>query len=312
VTYFQGRAPLIPCFVGCNRHPTIPHSFKDDWRLWSASGDTQRDWGNGSRLYEVNIWTWRYGRGRPRMVSIAEAERMGSEYVSESRIRVAETRKQHSKQSGSGSAGGSADWTDDLQYHVWYQYGFMYDILIVIIVPNTKTMIIYVISWYECYDIMYKVIYIKCTWHLYDIITKHLISWMIKSMISSFHFIWYSDYLWYHTFSNDITHNIIYVISYMILEYDIMLHNSWCYKWYHMQNHMILWVLLNSMISWKRYDIKYDIGYDIDFSYDMIFINLKIPMISLFCLCNIICMISYIWYCIWWYNMLSKRYTMIS
>ncbi len=25
-----GRAPLIPCFIGCNSHPTIPHSFKDD------------------------------------------------------------------------------------------------------------------------------------------------------------------------------------------------------------------------------------------------------------------------------------------
>ena len=37
---------------------------------------TQRGRGNSSRLYEVNIWTWRYGRGRPRVVSIAEAERV--------------------------------------------------------------------------------------------------------------------------------------------------------------------------------------------------------------------------------------------
>ena len=63
-----GRAPLIPCFIGGNSHPTIPHRFKDDPRLGSASADTQRDRGNGSRLYEVNIWMWRYGRGRPRMV----------------------------------------------------------------------------------------------------------------------------------------------------------------------------------------------------------------------------------------------------
>ena len=55
-----GRAPLIPCFLGCNRHPTIPHSFKDDRRLGHASADTQRDRGNGSRLYEVHIWMWRY------------------------------------------------------------------------------------------------------------------------------------------------------------------------------------------------------------------------------------------------------------
>ncbi len=73
VTNVLGRAPQIPCFVGGNIHPTIPHSFKDDWRLGSASSaDTQRDRGNGSRLYEVNILTWRYCMGRPRMVSISE------------------------------------------------------------------------------------------------------------------------------------------------------------------------------------------------------------------------------------------------
>ncbi len=50
-----GRAPLIPCFIGGNSHPTIPHRFKDDRRLGDASADTQRDRSNGSRLYEVNI-----------------------------------------------------------------------------------------------------------------------------------------------------------------------------------------------------------------------------------------------------------------
>jgi hypothetical protein len=67
VTNVLRRAPLIPCFVGGNSHLTIPHSFKDYQRLGSASADTQRDRSNGSRLYEVNIWTWRYGRGRPRV-----------------------------------------------------------------------------------------------------------------------------------------------------------------------------------------------------------------------------------------------------
>ncbi len=82
-----GRAPLIPCFIGGNRYPTIPHSFKDDQRLGDASTDTQRDRVNGSRLYEVNIWMWRYGRGRSRMVSIVEAERIRSERVSTGRQR---------------------------------------------------------------------------------------------------------------------------------------------------------------------------------------------------------------------------------
>ena len=83
-----GRAPLIPCFIGGNSHPTIPHCFKDHPRLRSASANTQRDRGNGSRLYEVNIWMWRYGRGHPLMVSIAEAERIRRERISESRIRA--------------------------------------------------------------------------------------------------------------------------------------------------------------------------------------------------------------------------------
>ena len=45
------RAPLIPCFIGGSRYPMIPHSFGDDRRLGDASADTQRDRGNGSRLY---------------------------------------------------------------------------------------------------------------------------------------------------------------------------------------------------------------------------------------------------------------------
>ena len=107
-----GRAPLIPCFIGGNRYPTIPHRFKDDRRLGDASADTQRDRGNGSRLYEVNIWMWRYGRGRSRMVSIAEAERIRSKRLSESRLRAAETRKRRSEAAaaaGAAQGDGEAD-----------------------------------------------------------------------------------------------------------------------------------------------------------------------------------------------------------
>jgi hypothetical protein len=94
-----GSAPLIQCFIGGNSHHTIQHSFKDDLSLGSASADTQRDRGNGSRLYEVNIWMWRYSRGCPRMVCIIEAEkiRRDSECISESRTRAEETRKRHSE-----------------------------------------------------------------------------------------------------------------------------------------------------------------------------------------------------------------------
>ena len=97
VTNVLGRAPHIPCFIGGNSHPTIPYRFKDDRRIGNGSADTQRDRGNGSRLFEVNIWMWHYGRGSSRMVSIAEAERIRAERLSESRTRAAETRKRRSE-----------------------------------------------------------------------------------------------------------------------------------------------------------------------------------------------------------------------
>ncbi len=88
------RPPLIPCFIGGNYHPTISHSVKEVQRLGSAN--TQRDLGNCSRLYKVNVWMWCYCRGRPLMVSIAEAEKIRSTHISRSRIRAGETRKQRS------------------------------------------------------------------------------------------------------------------------------------------------------------------------------------------------------------------------
>ncbi len=103
-----GRALLIPCFIGGNSHPTIPPRFKDDRRIGHASADTQRDRGNGSRLYKVNIWMWALRPGGARMVSIAEAERIRAERLSESKTRAAETRKRRSEAAAAaGAARGS-------------------------------------------------------------------------------------------------------------------------------------------------------------------------------------------------------------
>ena len=52
-----GRVPLTPCFVRGNRTPTLPHSFGN---RQGALADSRNGAGNGSRLYEVNIWMWRY------------------------------------------------------------------------------------------------------------------------------------------------------------------------------------------------------------------------------------------------------------
>jgi hypothetical protein len=128
--YDLASNPRLPCFRGGQRagaHP--PHSVLHRrqqsphypiplqgrsayWTRLVASADTQRDRGNGSRLYEVNIWMWLYGWGRPRMVSIAEAERIRAERLSESRTRAAETRKRRSvaaAAAGAAQGGGGAD-----------------------------------------------------------------------------------------------------------------------------------------------------------------------------------------------------------
>jgi hypothetical protein len=73
-----------------------------------AAGPGQRQ-----QAYEVNIWTWRYGRGRPLMVSIAKAERIRAEQLSKSRFRAAETRKRRSEAAAAAGAaedgGGGSD-----------------------------------------------------------------------------------------------------------------------------------------------------------------------------------------------------------
>ena len=97
-----GRAPLIPCFIDSdgNTHPTIPYKFKNSRNLGSASADTQPDRGNGSRLYEVNLWLWRYGRGQPRTMSIDEAEAARQNRISEARRRAEETKKRRREAAG--------------------------------------------------------------------------------------------------------------------------------------------------------------------------------------------------------------------
>ena len=55
---------------------------------------------------------WRYGRGRSRMVSIAEAQRIRSKRLSESRLQAAETRKRRSEAAaaaGAAQGDGGAD-----------------------------------------------------------------------------------------------------------------------------------------------------------------------------------------------------------
>ena len=84
-----GRVPMMPCFVAGNRTPTVPHRFRKNCH--GAVADTSEGRGNGSRLYELNVWMWRYGRGQPRHVTVAEAEQRSKELTRDARRRAAET-----------------------------------------------------------------------------------------------------------------------------------------------------------------------------------------------------------------------------
>jgi hypothetical protein len=51
--------------------PTLPHPFGN---REGAVADASAGRGNGRRLYELNLWMWRYGRGQPLHFTVAEAE----------------------------------------------------------------------------------------------------------------------------------------------------------------------------------------------------------------------------------------------
>jgi hypothetical protein len=67
-----GRGPSFR--VGAKQYahcPTLPSQFGNSE---GDVADTSVGRGNGSRLYELNLWMWLYRRGQPRHVTAAEAE----------------------------------------------------------------------------------------------------------------------------------------------------------------------------------------------------------------------------------------------
>ena len=71
---------------------TIPYSLRYEVPD-GAAADSRNDSGTGSRLFEVNVWMWNYGRAFPRKISVADAEAMRRKRVQDSRRRGAETLK---------------------------------------------------------------------------------------------------------------------------------------------------------------------------------------------------------------------------
>jgi hypothetical protein len=72
----------------CRARPICPIGDSD-----GAVADTSAWKGNGSRLYKLNLWMWRYGRGQPRHVTVAEAEQRRKERTRDARRRAAATLK---------------------------------------------------------------------------------------------------------------------------------------------------------------------------------------------------------------------------
>jgi hypothetical protein len=87
-----GCVLLMPCYLKGNLHNTIPHSLLHAV-LAGAAADSRPDSRTGSRLFEVNILMWRYGRAFPRKISVADAEEMLQKRVQEARWKGAETLK---------------------------------------------------------------------------------------------------------------------------------------------------------------------------------------------------------------------------
>jgi hypothetical protein len=85
-----GRVPLIPCYLNGNSANTIFHCFRGKITR-EASADSRPDNGTGSRLFEMNMWMWRYGRTFPRQISVDQAVELRKKRVQESRARGAET-----------------------------------------------------------------------------------------------------------------------------------------------------------------------------------------------------------------------------
>ena len=84
-------------WAGCHSLHASSHSFGI---RQGAVADSKRGAGNGSRLYELNIWVWRYGKGQPRRVTIAEAEQQQKAAISDARTRAADTLKRRSDERG--------------------------------------------------------------------------------------------------------------------------------------------------------------------------------------------------------------------
>jgi hypothetical protein len=111
-SYISTRLCLIDCSIFQPGEKSIPHRFGS---CDGAVADSRPGAGNGSRLFELSPWMWRYGRGQPRKVPVAETKVRRKELACASRQKVAETLKRRLEQRGADfykrrTGEGAAEW----------------------------------------------------------------------------------------------------------------------------------------------------------------------------------------------------------
>jgi len=93
-----GRVPLIPLFLAGNSTPTIPHMFskrRESGFPFGCADAAAADGRRGSNVYEVNLWMWQFGRGKPRLGGLTVKQTAARQETAskQQKQRAAETRR---------------------------------------------------------------------------------------------------------------------------------------------------------------------------------------------------------------------------
>ena len=93
-----GRVLLMPLFLAGNATSMIPHLYskrKESGFPLGCAEAAAADGRRGSSVYEVNLWLWQFGRGKPRLggLSVEETAERRQAHRDESHKRAVETRR---------------------------------------------------------------------------------------------------------------------------------------------------------------------------------------------------------------------------
>ena len=78
VNHILGRVPLMQCHLAGSSAATIPHSMSADKRVYfkhgCADGPGRAGVGTGSRVFELNVHLWQFGRPQARTITVRERQ----------------------------------------------------------------------------------------------------------------------------------------------------------------------------------------------------------------------------------------------